>query len=200
MDAASLQALASLSLCHHQEEGQAGCQSDQSYVRCWLAVGLITNWWLIVFKPTRRLQGQKKKKRLNVSKLKSKNVAEDFSRDLESKLSDAMYHDVLRHLFNRLWSPWTSYTPQPRLLRRKPERDTGTVYRKIAIYYGHARKTPAQHAVQEGCFCQCQTEVQKQLVRRISLDVVLLVHQQDRRNSGLRYTLDYNMNMRHFQK
>ena len=55
---------------------------------CWTDHRLIMSKLKLQILPVRSPQGQKTAKRLNVSKLKSSNVAEDSSNSLESKLTD----------------------------------------------------------------------------------------------------------------
>ena len=64
---------------------KAMCGAD-----CWTDHRLIVSKLKLRILPMRRPQGQKTAKRLNVSKLKSSKVAEDFSSDLESKLTDTV--------------------------------------------------------------------------------------------------------------
>ena len=62
---------------------RAMCGAD-----CWTDHRLIVSKCKLCIQSTRRPQGQKTAKRLNVSKLKSSKVAETFSQDLDSRLPD----------------------------------------------------------------------------------------------------------------
>ncbi|KAJ8262630.1 hypothetical protein GJAV_G00168550 [Gymnothorax javanicus] len=63
---------------------KAMCGAD-----CWTDHRLIISKLKLHIQPRRRPQGQKTAKRLNVSKLKSKEIAEDFARDLDKRLLDS---------------------------------------------------------------------------------------------------------------
>ena len=63
---------------------KAMCGAD-----CWTDHRLIVSKFRLCILPMRRPQGQRRAKRLNISKLKNANVAEGFTSDLDSKLQDA---------------------------------------------------------------------------------------------------------------
>ncbi|KAL8618764.1 hypothetical protein ACOMHN_015174 [Nucella lapillus] len=62
---------------------KAMCGAD-----CWTDHRLIVSRFNLRILPKRRPQGQKTAKRLNVSKLKSSEVAEEFSSDLDGRLPE----------------------------------------------------------------------------------------------------------------
>lgn len=70
------------------EHGQAGRENGKGHVRCdcWTDHRLILVKCKLRIPPIRRPQGQNTAKGLNVSRLRSSQVAEDYSSDLEGRL------------------------------------------------------------------------------------------------------------------
>ncbi|XP_047502747.1 uncharacterized protein LOC125048220 [Penaeus chinensis] len=62
---------------------RAMCGAD-----CWTDNRLIVSKCKLCILPKRRPQGQKSAKRLNISKLKNSNIAQEFARDLDDRLPD----------------------------------------------------------------------------------------------------------------
>ncbi|KAL8619268.1 hypothetical protein ACOMHN_056912 [Nucella lapillus] len=126
---------------------------------CWTDHRLIVSKCKLRILPVRRPQGQKTAKRLDVSKLKSSKVAEEFSSYLDGRLPD------LRTTLKTSGWPSETHTTllplnisekQPAkpagLVRREQRRHTGTAFRETPTVQNIPKRSHVTS--KDGCLCQ----------------------------------------------